>query len=242
MDGSGSDRKLLVSVENDCRRLHCALRDLSSLLQALGRLATHFIGENFNSCFTNGAQIVTRLVDVMSYGSRVKLFDVKTSASVLQQDFIELHAQSLAAVKAYSHWMSQFYAESLRTNQHQDNFRSTVMGISEGLAPLIHYQVPEKIVHSSAHLLLSLSITVRPAFLLESQSILSLYDFAMHGTFQNLSLAVQLLVMRSLSHHLLLPWPLPPASSQVRGPIGKTEGKKEGERFGRGVLSDYKRD
>ncbi|XP_005096518.1 exportin-6 [Aplysia californica] len=214
VDSSGSERKLLVSAENDCRRLHCALRDLSSLLQALGRLATHFIGEHFSACFSNGAQIVTRLVEVMSYGSRVKLFEVTTSAGVLQQDFIELHAQSLAAVKAYTHWMSQFYSESLRTNQHQDQFRSMVMTVTEALAPLINKQTPEKIVHSSAHLLLSISTTVRPAFLLESPAVLSLYDNAIQGLYQALSVQVQLLVYRSLSHYLVLPWPLPVSGNQ----------------------------
>ncbi|KAI8501262.1 Exportin-6 [Branchiostoma belcheri] len=40
-------RRLNITAENECRRLHCSLRDLGSMLQAIGRLAEHFIGEMF---------------------------------------------------------------------------------------------------------------------------------------------------------------------------------------------------
>ncbi len=53
-------RRLNINAENECRRLHCALRDLSSLLQALGRLAHHFLGENFATMFTDALMLVER--------------------------------------------------------------------------------------------------------------------------------------------------------------------------------------
>lgn len=53
-------RRLSITAENDCRRLHCTLRDLSSLLQALGRLADHFIGEHFADRYTNARLLVER--------------------------------------------------------------------------------------------------------------------------------------------------------------------------------------
>jgi len=39
-------RTLHITAEHDCRRLHCTMRDLSSLLQALGRLSHHFIDDD----------------------------------------------------------------------------------------------------------------------------------------------------------------------------------------------------
>ena len=60
VDGSGVERRLRISAENGCRKLHCVLRDLSSLLQALGRLAAHFTGEHFVDRFSNALQIVSR--------------------------------------------------------------------------------------------------------------------------------------------------------------------------------------
>lgn len=41
--------ELNVCGENECRRLHCSLRDLSSLLQGIGRLVEHMCGEYFES-------------------------------------------------------------------------------------------------------------------------------------------------------------------------------------------------
>ena len=57
-----SGRRLNISAENDCRRLHCSLRDLSSLLQAVGRLAEYFIGEIFAARFSDALAVVERLV------------------------------------------------------------------------------------------------------------------------------------------------------------------------------------
>ncbi|XP_010769239.1 exportin-6 [Notothenia coriiceps] len=57
---TGTSRRLNISAENDCRRLHCSLRDLSSLLQAVGRLAEHFIGEVFAARFNDALAVVER--------------------------------------------------------------------------------------------------------------------------------------------------------------------------------------
>lgn len=57
---SPAGRRLNISAENDCRRLHCSLRDLSSLLQAVGRLAEHFIGEIFAARFSDALAVVER--------------------------------------------------------------------------------------------------------------------------------------------------------------------------------------
>lgn len=54
-------RQLTIKAENDCRRLHCALRDFSSFLQALGRLTDQFISEAFLHRIGDGLSIVERL-------------------------------------------------------------------------------------------------------------------------------------------------------------------------------------
>jgi len=62
-DQNQGKRRLNIRGENDCRRLHCSLRDLSSLLQGLGRLADHFIGEKFTERFTDGQVLIERWAD-----------------------------------------------------------------------------------------------------------------------------------------------------------------------------------
>jgi hypothetical protein len=60
IQSTNSKRSLNIRGENDCRRLHCSLRDLSSLLQGLGRLADHFIAEKFAERFTDGQVLMER--------------------------------------------------------------------------------------------------------------------------------------------------------------------------------------
>uniref|UniRef100_H9GNQ4 Importin N-terminal domain-containing protein n=1 Tax=Anolis carolinensis TaxID=28377 RepID=H9GNQ4_ANOCA len=55
---SGSGHRLNITAENDCRRLHCSLRDLSSLLQAVGRLAEYFTGDMFAARFSDALTVV----------------------------------------------------------------------------------------------------------------------------------------------------------------------------------------
>jgi len=55
-----SGHRLNITAENDCRRLHCSLRDLSSLLQAVGRLAEYFIGDMFAARFNDALTVVER--------------------------------------------------------------------------------------------------------------------------------------------------------------------------------------
>ena len=63
--------RLNITAENDCRRLHCSLRDLSSLLQAVGRLAEYFIGDVFAVRFSDALTVVERWVG--SYSMELSL-------------------------------------------------------------------------------------------------------------------------------------------------------------------------
>lgn len=60
VDNRSANRKLTLQAENHCRKLHCTLRDLSSLLQGLGRLADHFIGEKFVERFASAQELIDR--------------------------------------------------------------------------------------------------------------------------------------------------------------------------------------
>lgn len=60
--GVTAGHRLNITAENDCRRLHCSLRDLSSLLQAVGRLAEYFTGDVFAARFNDALTVVERWV------------------------------------------------------------------------------------------------------------------------------------------------------------------------------------
>lgn len=54
--------KLATISADECNRLHCVVRDLSSLVQALGRLADRFTGENFLENYSDALGLIERFV------------------------------------------------------------------------------------------------------------------------------------------------------------------------------------
>ncbi|XP_039630532.1 exportin-6 isoform X1 [Polypterus senegalus] len=210
---SGSARRLNITAENDCRRLHCSLRDLSSLLQAVGRLAEYFIGDVFGVRFNDAFTVVDRLVEVTCYASQVSLYDLETAVpSVLKPDLIDVHAQSLAALQAYSHWLAQFYSEVQR--QSQARFLSLVTTAMDSIAPIISSKVPEKLLLSACHLLVSIATTVRPVFLVTLPAVQNIFNLITDTSARRLPPEARVLVCRALNNTLLLPWPNLPEGEQ----------------------------
>ncbi|XP_051487857.1 exportin-6 isoform X5 [Apus apus] len=210
---SGTGHRLNITAENDCRRLHCSLRDLSSLLQAVGRLAEYFTGDVFAARFNDALTVVERLVKVTLYGSQIKLYNIETAVpSVLKPDLIDVHAQSLAALQAYAHWLAQFYSEVHRQNPEQ--FISLVSTALEAITPLISSKVQEKLLLSACHLLVSLATTVRPVFLISIPAVQKVFNRITDTSAQRLPDKAQVLVCRALSNILLLPWPNLPEGEQ----------------------------
>ncbi|CAH2307551.1 exportin-6 isoform X1 [Pelobates cultripes] len=210
---NGADQRLNVTAENDCRRLHCSLRDLSSLLQAVGRLAEYFIGDVFEARFNDALTVVERLVKVTLYGSQIKLYNMETAVpSVLKPDLVDVHAQSLAALQAYSHWLARFYSEVQRQNPEQ--FMSIISTAMEALPPLISTKVQEKLLLSACHLLVSIATTVRPVFLINIPAVQKVFSRVTDSSAQRLPEEAQVLLCRALSNVLLLPWPNVPETEQ----------------------------
>ncbi|KAK7833248.1 hypothetical protein U0070_017247 [Myodes glareolus] len=205
--------RLNITAENDCRRLHCSLRDLSSLLQAVGRLAEYFTGDVFAARFNDALTVVERLVKVTLYGSQIKLYNIETAVpSVLKPDLIDVHAQSLAALQAYSHWLAQYCSEAHRQNTQQ--FVTLISTTMDAITPLISTKVQEKLLLSACHLLVSLATTVRPVFLISIPAVQKVFNSIIDASAQRLADKAQVLVCRALSNTLLLPWPNLPESEQ----------------------------
>ena len=57
---SSGERRLLLANETDSRKLHGILRDLTSSLQALGRLVDHFLDEKFEQTFQDAHALVSK--------------------------------------------------------------------------------------------------------------------------------------------------------------------------------------
>uniref|UniRef100_G1LX17 Exportin-6 n=1 Tax=Ailuropoda melanoleuca TaxID=9646 RepID=G1LX17_AILME len=153
------------------------------------------------------------LVKVTLYGSQIKLYNIETAVpSVLKPDLIDVHAQSLAALQAYSHWLAQYCSEAHRQNTQQ--FVTLISTTMDAVTPLISTKVQDKLLLSACHLLVSLATTVRPVFLISIPAVQKVFNRITDASAQRLVDKAQVLVCRALSNILLLPWPNLPENEQ----------------------------
>ena len=53
-------RRFVITAENDCKKLHCMLRDLSTFLHILGTLADNFVASNSREDLRTGCILFQR--------------------------------------------------------------------------------------------------------------------------------------------------------------------------------------
>ncbi|XP_049807007.1 exportin-6-B isoform X3 [Schistocerca nitens] len=204
-----SKHQLSVTAEHECVRLHCLLRDLSSLTQLMGRMYPHFIGKVLRTLFPDAQQLVLQLTGMATYASRVQLHHLHTSPPILTEDLVEVHSQVLAALKAWCHWIAQLRSEgSMRAVYEQ-----VMVDIIQSVYPLLTKAgEPERLCHSAAHLLLSFTNVVRPLRLWEADAIREMYQIVPRMNY--LQPETKRLVTRALCNTLLLSCPGVPNNEQ----------------------------
>ncbi|XP_055948034.1 exportin-6-like isoform X2 [Argiope bruennichi] len=217
---NSSPAELNVCGENECRRLHCSLRDLSSMLQALGRMVIYMSGEHFATRKLDAQKTLEKLCHAATYSNRHKFYEIKTAAPlVLKGDFIEVHAQILATLKAFCYWLTQYVKETREENSEN----SIEKIISEIAIANIKRNVPEKVTHSAAHLLISLTATVRPINLFQFIPVQELLTLIGKLELRFLPIETQIVVYRSMSNVLVLPWPNVTSDAQQMWPIRSSQ-------------------
>nr|CAD7575561.1 unnamed protein product [Timema californicum] len=176
-------RQLGVKSEHDIGRMHCYMRDLSSLTQIMGRLSAHQIGTKLDD-FTHGNVIVPLLLNLANFAFEQQLHRLLVSTPVLTTDFVEVyvytillqtldHAQVLAALKSWCHWMVPVERHNL------------IPGLLGSVVPILTTPgEPAKLCHSAAHLLATITATARPPQIWELEIIRDLYRLV--PTLQNL--------------------------------------------------------
>uniref|UniRef100_A0A8B9H4H2 Exportin 6 n=1 Tax=Astyanax mexicanus TaxID=7994 RepID=A0A8B9H4H2_ASTMX len=166
------------------------LRMFQQTFYLLQRLTNSHSHTNTHSVKNRLQELDERLVEVTCYGSQISLYDVEMAVpSVLKPDLIDVHAQSLAALQAYSHWLAQFCSEVQR-QQDQTQFVDLITSGLAATTPLINAKVTASVWHtlfSYFHPSVCWCVFV---------------------------LQAHVLVCRALSNMLLLPWPSLPEAEQ----------------------------
>ena len=84
-------RSLMISDASECEKLHAVLRDLTSVLQAVGRLSEHFTGDFFVPRLSEAQLLVKKICVIAEYSTDTMLCKVANSLpDILDQDFVKL--------------------------------------------------------------------------------------------------------------------------------------------------------
>lgn len=51
------------------------------------------------------------------------------------------HAQAIASIKAFAHWLSQFYSETQKVNLDKDKFSSLISTLLDSIVPMFSKEV-----------------------------------------------------------------------------------------------------
>uniref|UniRef100_H2Y847 Importin N-terminal domain-containing protein n=1 Tax=Ciona savignyi TaxID=51511 RepID=H2Y847_CIOSA len=219
---------------NHLTQLQRTLKDLAMCLQAFGRISEFFIGEQFHEHYESTLTLIQKFQAIAVFGNKCHLYETTNLPPALVKETIAVQVEALASLQPYTHWLSQLYSEAQHAGHSQAQLSQLLVSYMDAIIPVLGKQVPDKIVLSAAHTLLSVATTVRATFLAQSPSVQKLFQDVSNGMCNMLPMKTQSLIYRSLSNLLLLPWPNTPESEQnwfERGESHKT--------FIKSLLTEY---
>lgn len=165
------------------------LRNLSALLQALGRLAPH-LDANLAHMMT------TRLCQAAIYGRQL----LANADTVRAADISNVQAQLLSSLRLLCAYLGS-------------KVPPTELLVEAAVPPILE-QSPENVCRAACGLLLSLSSSLRPAQLLSLAPMQRLCEQLCQGSLRPLSPQCEQLVVQAAHAALCLPWSRVPAAAQ----------------------------
>ncbi|KAK9752797.1 Exportin 1-like protein [Popillia japonica] len=158
---------------SETQRLHCILRDLSSLTQALARLSTLFIeqGQGYTKLSASSIDnLIIQMIESASIAKHIKYYHLKLDDSRLVDDFTEVQSQLVAALKTWCTWL---FLNGERNNRYlKDLIEISLRHLQSA------HEEPPKVCHAAAHLFLTVSSAVFPPSLITLPSVVDYIQLA----------------------------------------------------------------
>ena len=202
-----NNRVFSLSSDEEVFKMMSVLQDLSSFLQLIGRMSSMFIGQNFLPRLKQGLEYMKQLLVLVGFGSKQKLWTVDLSFNCkhdLKTSLIKCHAETVAALKAWCHWLSALHSESLQDSSYTWVCSDLTSNIVRSVVTMVRDDTCPQLTHAAAHFLVTLTGTVRPASIWKLKDFTDLYNMIHHLHLQS---EAHRLLVRSLTNVLLLPWP-----------------------------------
>lgn len=200
-------RVFTIQSDEEVEKLKAILKDFASMLQLIGRLSAMFLGQHFLPRLKIGLEYVKQLLVLATFGSKQKLWTVNVNFSSkyrINPSFVTCHAQTMAALKAWCHWLAALHSESLQDSSYTWICSDLTSSIVRAVVTVIKDTSSPDLTHSAAHFLVTLTGTVRPPSIWKLKDFTDLYNMIHHLNLQN---EAHRLLVRSLCNVLLLHWP-----------------------------------
>jgi len=201
---TGMHRRLQLASKDEAGKLDIMLKDFATLLQLIGRMSVLFLGENFLERLQSGMDYMKQLLALAAFGSRNKLYSCRCDNPVITLGFLEVHAQTLGALKAWCHWLAALHSEALSDSTYTWVCSDITSKIVSAVVVVVKDGENDKLVHAATHFLVTLTGTVRPPSIWKLKEFTDLYSTINH---LRLKPEAHRLLVRSLCNVLLLNWP-----------------------------------
>lgn len=192
------DDYLAVFTHEPAKQLffHCMLRDLSTILQVVTRLCSVVLMTDDSR--SHSVSIVIRsCLFALKLANTKKLHLYKFGNYQITTDLVELHAQMLTSVRSLVLLKNDIY-------ENYEEIYSLIDSVTQLLLPSrCECEEPAVVVNSAAQLLLTISSSIRPNYILKNPFMLELMQSDLtHQHDHN----VKLLIKRIIFNCLLLPY------------------------------------
>jgi len=196
--------RLNLGSKEDELKLGMVLKDFGTLLRLIGRMSVLFLGEYFLERIQTGLDYVKQLLTLAAAGSRNKIYNCRCDNPGLKTDFLEVHAQTLASLKAWCHWLAALHSEALSDSSYTWVSSDITSKIVSAVVIVVKEGDNDTLVHAATHFLVTLTGTVRPPSIWKLKEFTDLYSSISHI---RLRPEAHRLLVRSLCNVLLLHWP-----------------------------------
>lgn len=182
----------------DVSTLHSLLRDLSSFTQIMGRLYPQCttVSVDDEPQFTIARFTINHLLTLNELANKINYHSITDS---IKLDFQKVHGEVLASLKSWCYWLPILHNNS----STKQLLNELVTNILNGCIPLLNPDSPVVLQHCSAHLISTITSTVRPSCLWDLESVKCLFSCNL----SHLQKEDQYLIQGGLVNCLILKWP-----------------------------------
>ncbi|KAG7209017.1 hypothetical protein KM043_015183 [Ampulex compressa] len=154
-----ANSQVILLNDMEASNVHTHLRDLASTTQALARLYSLSIGDQPSIDQSLTEEVISQTLDACIFARDKQLYKAPLQPSAIVVDLIEVHAQLLASLQAWCHWIAK-RPEKIKETLCQRCISTCIWALTYTV-PCDHLP-PMNLIHSATHLFQSITAILKP--------------------------------------------------------------------------------